>query len=53
MFNDPDLYHAVARQRQKELIAEAEHERLAKSVRVRTRGRAPDSRRGGSGREQN
>ena len=45
MFNDPDLYRFVARQREAELIEEANHERLAKSLRQRNRGRAPDSRR--------
>ncbi len=45
MFTDPDLYRFVARQRERELIEEANHERLAKSVRQRNRGRAPDSRR--------
>jgi len=45
MFTDPDLYRYVARQREAELIEEANHERLAKSVRQRNRGRAPDRRR--------
>jgi hypothetical protein len=45
MFTDPDLYRYVARQREQELIEEANHERLAKAVRQRNRGRAPDSRR--------
>ena len=45
MFTHPDLYNIVARQREHELIEEANHERLAKSVRRRNRGRAPAHRR--------
>ena len=45
MFTDPDLYRYVARQREAELIEEANHERLVKSLRQRNRGRAPDGRR--------
>jgi hypothetical protein len=45
MFTDPDLYRYVARQRETELIEEANHERLVKTLRQRNRGRAPDSRR--------
>ncbi len=44
MFTDPDLYRYIARQREAELIEEAKHERLVKSLRQRNRGRAPDSR---------
>jgi hypothetical protein len=44
MFMHPDLYSIVARQREHDLIEEANHERLAKSVRRRNRGRAPDGR---------
>lgn len=45
MFTDPDIHHYLARQRQAELIAEAENDRLAKSVRQRNRGREPVGRR--------
>ena len=45
MYTDPDIYRYVAGQRDHELIEEANHERLAKSVRQRKRGRAPDSQR--------
>jgi hypothetical protein len=44
MFTDPDLYRYIARQREAELIAEADNDRLAKAVRQRNRGRAPDGR---------
>ena len=44
MFTDPDLYRYIARQREAELIDKANNERLAKSLRQRNRGRAPDSR---------
>jgi hypothetical protein len=45
MFTDPDLYRYVARQREAELIEEANHERLVKSLRQHNRGRAPNGRR--------
>jgi hypothetical protein len=44
MFTDPDVYRYIARQREAELIEEANYERLVKSVQKRNRGRAPDSR---------
>jgi hypothetical protein len=45
MFTDPDLYHYVAKQRERELIAEASRTRLARSLRRGRRGRWPESRR--------
>jgi len=43
MFTDPDMYRYVARQREHELIEEANRSRLARSLRRSRRGRLPDS----------
>jgi len=45
MYNDPDTYRQVARQRQRELIEQADNERLAKAA--RDHGRSRDTKRRG------
>ncbi len=42
MYNDPDVFRSIAKQRQAELIAEAKRERLARSYGRSRRGRSPD-----------
>ena len=46
MFTDPDIFRTLAKQRSAELIAEANRERLARSVIRGRRGRSPDSKTG-------
>jgi hypothetical protein len=42
MIQDAEINRQLARQREHELIAEANRERMAKSVRDERRGRSPD-----------
>jgi hypothetical protein len=46
MFNDPDVHRQMARQRERELIEDANRERLAKVARERG-GSGDTKRRGG------
>ncbi len=42
MYNDPDVFRSIAKQRQTEHIPQAKRERLARSAGRSRRGRSPD-----------